>query len=190
MFLKGDILVFKNGDENKKRRLMIALENETVNSTKLLVRELNDWIDRERTVYIYEVRTVGRKGENDTERGLLERYLSKDQWEFTPYFYRINNTTFNNRTNNRTVKMSETTRSPYKKRKIIIVNVQSKEIKEFDSINGAASMLGRNFSAIQKAALYNGVVNGWRVYEEPNTIKKHIKELEQQLEQLELLGIK
>ncbi len=86
--------------------------------------------------------------------------------------------------------MSETTRSPYKKRKIIIVNVQSKEIKEFDSINGAASMLGRNFSAIQKAALYNGVVNGWRVYEEPNTIKKHIKELEQQLEQLELLGIK
>lgn len=70
---------------------------------------------------------------------------------------------------------------PYKRRKIILINEKTGERLDFDSINSAAIKLGTNFSNVQRAAMYNGVYNGWRVYEGPETIRKHIQELEKQL---------
>lgn len=76
-------------------------------------------------------------------------------------------------------------RSPYKKRAIVIINEETGERQEFDSINAAAYRLETNFANVQRAAIYNGVIKGWRVYESPDAIRKHIIELELQLAELE-----
>ena len=73
----------------------------------------------------------------------------------------------------------------YKKRAIILINESTGEKKECESINAAARAIGVNFLAIQRAALYNGIAKGWRVYEDAETIREHIKELERQLEIVE-----
>ena len=73
----------------------------------------------------------------------------------------------------------------YKRRAIVLINEETGERKDFDSINAAAVFLGTNFSNLQRAALYNGVLNGWRVYESASTIRKHIAELKDQLKTLE-----
>lgn len=73
----------------------------------------------------------------------------------------------------------------YKKRAIVLIDQETGERKDFASINGAAAFLGTNFSNTQRAAVYNGVIKGWRVYEDAETIREHIKELERQLEIVE-----
>lgn len=75
--------------------------------------------------------------------------------------------------------------SNYKKRAIVLINEYGGERKDFDSINAAASFLGTNFSNIQRQAISNGTLRGWRVYESPDSIRQHIKELEDQLKILE-----
>lgn len=73
----------------------------------------------------------------------------------------------------------------YKKKEIILISTETGERKDFSSINGAARFLGVVFRNIQNAALYNGIVKGWRVFESPDTIRKHIEELKEQLRILE-----
>ncbi len=73
----------------------------------------------------------------------------------------------------------------YKKKEIIIINVDTGERIDFPSVNKAAIYLGTTFSNVQRAAIYNGVLNGWRVYESPETIRLHIRDLEEQLRILE-----
>ena len=73
----------------------------------------------------------------------------------------------------------------YKKRKIILINEETGERKNFDSLNGAARFLNATFGNVQTAALYNGTSKGWRVYESPESIRQHIKDLEAQLKVLE-----
>lgn len=67
---------------------------------------------------------------------------------------------------------------------VILINLETGERKDFPSINGAARFLGVVFHQIQTAALYNGNVKGWKVYESPETVRKHIKDLERQLKDL------
>lgn len=72
-----------------------------------------------------------------------------------------------------------------KKRTIVLVNEETGERLHFDSINGAARHARTTFAHIQRAAIYNGVANGWRVYEGPETIREHIAELQRQLKVVE-----
>lgn len=81
------------------------------------------------------------------------------------------------------------TRRTYQQRAIILINEETHELKDFASINSAASFLGTNFSNMQRAAVYNGIIKGWKVYESPKTIRKHILELQEQLAFLESQGI-
>lgn len=67
----------------------------------------------------------------------------------------------------------------------MLINMETGERKDLASINAAASFLGTNFSNVQRAAIYNGTLHGWRVYESPEAIKRHIAELERQLKDLE-----
>lgn len=76
-------------------------------------------------------------------------------------------------------------KSNYKKRAIVLINEETGERKDFDSINGAAVFVGVNFFNLQRAAIYNGVLKGWRVYESASAIRKHIEELKDQLKALE-----
>jgi len=73
----------------------------------------------------------------------------------------------------------------HNQRAIVLISESTGERVDFDSINAAARFIGANFSAVQRAAMYNGTYNGWRVYESPESIRQHIKDLEAQLEILE-----
>ena len=73
----------------------------------------------------------------------------------------------------------------YKKRSIILINEETGDSREFESINAAARFINAGFSHIQRAALYNGTYKGWKVYESPDAIRQHISDLEQQLRELE-----
>lgn len=75
--------------------------------------------------------------------------------------------------------------SNYKTREIILINEETGERVQFSSINGAAAFLSTNFFQVQRAALFNGVVKGWRAYESAEAIRKHIEELENQLKIVE-----
>lgn len=75
--------------------------------------------------------------------------------------------------------------SVYKRRAIVLINEYSGERLDFDSINGAAKFLHATFANIQRAAIYNGTFNDWRVYESPESIREHIKDYEAQLKVLE-----
>lgn len=68
---------------------------------------------------------------------------------------------------------------------IIIINEETGERKDFPSVNAAAVFLQTNFSNVQRAAIYNGTWKGWKVYESPDSIRKHISDLENQLKELE-----
>lgn len=72
-------------------------------------------------------------------------------------------------------------------RAVILINESSRERKEFSSMYAAARFLGAQFLQIQRAALYNGAVAGWRVYESAESIRLHIKDLEEQLKVVESL---
>lgn len=69
----------------------------------------------------------------------------------------------------------------YSKRGIVLINEETGERTDFESINAAAVFLGTNFSNLQRAALYNGKLKDWRVYESPEAIGAHIRDLEEQL---------
>lgn len=73
----------------------------------------------------------------------------------------------------------------YNVRKIVLINEETGERKDCKSINEAARFLSAQFLHVQRAAMYNGMVKGWRVYEDPDTIRQHIADLEEQLKFLE-----
>lgn len=70
-------------------------------------------------------------------------------------------------------------------REAILINEVTGDRREFPSIYGASSFLGAQFMQVQRAMLYNGTVNGWRVYESADSIRQHIKDLEAQLKIVE-----
>lgn len=70
-------------------------------------------------------------------------------------------------------------------REIILISEETGERKAFPSINAAAVFIGSHFFHVQRAAITNGTLKGWRVYEGPDKIRKHIEELENQLKIIE-----
>lgn len=70
----------------------------------------------------------------------------------------------------------------YSRKGIVAINEETGERKDFSSINAAARELSSTFRNIQVAAIYNGNVKGWKIYESAESIKQHIKDLEKQLE--------
>ena len=68
---------------------------------------------------------------------------------------------------------------------IVLINIESGERKDFQSINAAARFIGVTFGNLQRAGIYNGVCKGWKVYESADTIRQHIKDLEEQLKIVE-----
>lgn len=71
------------------------------------------------------------------------------------------------------------------KKSIVLINEATGERKELGSINAAARFLGTTFFAVQRAAMYNGTWDGWRVYDNPDTIRMRIAALEEQLKVVE-----
>lgn len=72
-----------------------------------------------------------------------------------------------------------------KMRAIVLVNEETGERKDFKSVNAAALFLGTVFANVQKSAMTNGTLRGWRVYEDADTIRRHIEELKKQLKIVE-----
>lgn len=73
----------------------------------------------------------------------------------------------------------------YTKRGIVLINEDSGERKEFSSINSAARFLKTNFANIQMTAFRGGSCRGWLVLEDAGSIRRHIKDLEEQLKIVE-----
>lgn len=71
------------------------------------------------------------------------------------------------------------------KKGIVLINEATGERKDFSSINGAAVFLQTVFANVQRVAMYNGTLRGWRVYYTPETIRRQIRDLEDQLQLLE-----
>ena len=69
----------------------------------------------------------------------------------------------------------------YNKRAVVLIHEKTGKREDFDSIYAASCFLGTSFSNVQGAALYNGVVKDWKVYESPESIRLHIRDLEEQL---------
>ena len=73
----------------------------------------------------------------------------------------------------------------YNKRSITLINETTGQRQDFDSINSAAKFLGSSFFNVQRAAMYNGIIGEWRVYESASSIRAHIDDLKCQLKVLE-----
>lgn len=69
--------------------------------------------------------------------------------------------------------------------KVVGVNVSTGEKKEYPSINAAAREIGSSYQGIQIALLRNGVVKGWRMYENADAIRKRIAELKERLKAIQ-----
>lgn len=70
-------------------------------------------------------------------------------------------------------------------RAVVLINEYSGDRRDFSSIYQACNFLGAQFLQVQRAMLYNGTVSGWRVYESADSIRQHIKDLEEQLKIVE-----
>ena len=70
-------------------------------------------------------------------------------------------------------------------RKVIAINEQTGERKEFGSVYAFSKDLGVTIHAAQQAQERNGVCCGWKVYDSPDRIRERIKELEAQIKMLE-----
>lgn len=174
---KNDILRFVSKDAAYSRRIMLALQDEC-KSLPIRVRELNDWMDKDLFVNPEKVYVVGQKLPNETDEDMVRRLLPAKDWAYSPALYREN---VMKKTKVKTDVEGSRMRKKNKVRSVVLINEETWERKDFSSIYAAARFLGAQFSQIQRAALYNGVVYGWRVYESAESIRQHIRELQEQL---------
>ena len=70
-------------------------------------------------------------------------------------------------------------------RKIIAVNMETGERREFPSVYECALELGTGHCNALAALNRNGVCFGWRLYDVPETLRARIAELERQLAEVE-----
>ena len=70
-------------------------------------------------------------------------------------------------------------------RKVIAINEKTGERKEYGSVYALSRDLKVTNRAAQQAQERNGICCGWRIYDSPDRIRKHIKELEEQIKMLE-----
>ena len=70
-------------------------------------------------------------------------------------------------------------------RKVIAVNVETGEKREFASAYECAASLGTGHCNALAALDRNGVCCGWKLYDSPESLRKRIEELQRQLEEIE-----
>lgn len=70
-------------------------------------------------------------------------------------------------------------------KKVVAVNVETGERKDFNSQYAAAMFLGVSNTHICACIRAGTTLRGWKFYDSPESIKKRIKELQKQLKELE-----
>ena len=176
---KNDILRFVSKDTFYSRRIMLALQDEC-GSLPIHVRELNDWVYSP-ALYRKNVMKANGKKEKKENKAILYDDHTKVRKEMG---IDISTETSTGRLETAKVKTGVEGSRMRKKnnhRSIVLINEETRERKDFSSIYAAARFLGSQSMQIQRAALYNGVVYGWRVYESAESIRQHIRELKGQL---------
>ena len=68
---------------------------------------------------------------------------------------------------------------------IILINEKTGQREKFKSIYAAVKFLNLTFIQVQRAAIGNKKFGDWRVYEDPESIRRHIADYERQLSVLE-----
>ena len=71
------------------------------------------------------------------------------------------------------------------KRRVIAINVETGERREYDSVYECGQALDVSFQAIQLTLDRRGVCKGWKIYDTPEKIREIIGILEEQLNTLE-----
>lgn len=71
------------------------------------------------------------------------------------------------------------------RRRIIAVNEETGERKEFESEYALAKELGMSISAVQITRLRGTAAKGWKIFDTPENIRKRIAILEEQIALLE-----
>lgn len=172
MIHKGDILVHRVNTDKTKGHLMLALEEEIIYGQGVRTKELNDWVSTERIVTASETKVIGHAEPGEGVADIVKRCLPEGLWQYTPALYRQN--VMKNKTR-------LTAGRPKKSGGIVLINERTGERKDMDSITEAAKFLNSTFSSVQTAALKNSVRDGWKMYEDAETIRKRIKSLKAQL---------
>ena len=70
-------------------------------------------------------------------------------------------------------------------RRVIAINVNTGERRGYGSVYAMSKDLKVTIRAAQQAQERNGVCCGWRIYDTPERIRKHIAELQEQIKMLE-----
>lgn len=70
-------------------------------------------------------------------------------------------------------------------RRLVAVNVETGERREFGSAYECAIALRAGHAAVLAALDRNGTCCGWKMYDTPETLRKRIDELREQLEEIE-----
>lgn len=71
------------------------------------------------------------------------------------------------------------------RRKVIAINEETGERREFSGTYEASKLLGCTNTAIRNSILDGHAVMGWRMYDTPDRIRERIKELKKQIKMLE-----
>ena len=172
MIHKDDILVYRANNRKTKGQLMLALEDEIVFGQGIRAKELNDWMSTERIVVSSEMKVVGHAAPGEGSADIVKRYLPEELWQFTPALYRQN--VMKNKTR-------FTAGQPKIAVGIVLIQERTGVRKDMGSISEAARFLNSSSASVRLAALTNGVREGWKVYEDADTIRKRIKSLKAQL---------
>ena len=176
MIHKGDILVHRVNTDKTKGHLMLALEEEIIYGQGVRTKELNDWVSTERIVTASETKVIGHAEPGEGVADIVKRCLPEGLWQYTPALYRQN--VMKNKTR-------LTAKHPKIKSGIVLIKERTGEREDMESASAAAKFLNVTPQSIKVAALTNSVRNGWKVYEDPVTIRKRIKSLKDQLSVLE-----
>lgn len=70
-------------------------------------------------------------------------------------------------------------------RKVVAVNIETGERREFNRSVDCAVFLGVEHANIRQAVERNGSCRGWRLYDTPEYIRKRIEILQEQLAEIE-----
>ena len=70
-------------------------------------------------------------------------------------------------------------------RRVIAINVNTGERKEYGSVYALSKDFKVTIRAAQQAQERNGICCGWRIFDSPERIRKHIEELQEQIKMLE-----
>lgn len=71
------------------------------------------------------------------------------------------------------------------KRPVVAINPSTGERKEFAGIYEACIFLNTGHANVRQALERNGMCCGWKIYDTPDTIRKRIERLQEQLREME-----